>query len=135
MPNRWSTPFKHLALLAMLALVLLPPMGRLAQAAATEAVALAQATATERLVPMPSHGEHCASMAEAVTDRPDLPPTLPGDDCAYCPILAALSLPSAQGIVVPPLVWPAQWAAGGSLGQRGRTTTAGLGARGPPRAI
>lgn len=135
MPNRWSAPFKHLALLAMLALVLLPPVGRLVQSAATEAVPLAQAADTQSLVPMPSHGEHCASMAETVTDRPDLPPTLPGDDCAYCPILAALSLPSAHAIVVPPLVWPAQWATGGSLGQAGPTTTIGLGARGPPLAI
>jgi hypothetical protein len=77
--------FARLALAAMLALVVLPTLGRLhPQTAAFEALSEAEAPMCRVRLP--------GTPALPAPDRPQAPHA--GDDCAYCPLLAALATPT-----------------------------------------
>jgi hypothetical protein len=111
----------RLALAAMLALAALPTLGRLhAPAAAFEAMSGASATMCRVRPP--------GTQDMPAPDRPQAPHT--DDDCAYCPLLAALATPAVatwSPVSPPPMPRPARATAScialvvaiGHLGPRG----------------
>ena len=132
---RLQRPFAHLALLAMLALALLPSAGRIA--GALRAIASADDIALSAMC-MPS-GLGAASPALKrilPTDEGGRPaPSAPSphdDDCAYCPLLVgfAPTLPAPAIALAPlPAIAPPALAAVAPLRER---LPGAPGARGPP---
>ncbi len=105
----------------MLALALVPSLGRLVQGSAM------------RLHASQVHGHDCAEMTQPPAGGGNGGHTLPADgDCAYCPILASLSLPAVQVFAIPALSWPRYWNDIGTQGRPREVAATGLGARGPP---
>jgi hypothetical protein len=106
----------------MLALVLMPSVSRVMRAVAVQTQAQemchgADPDGRQKPFADASHGEHL----------------LPADgDCAYCPILASLSLPETCVFAVAAMTWPQHWEESGTFGQSGQIADTGLGARGPP---
>lgn len=99
-----------LALAAMLALVVVPGLGRLRSA----------------------HPTATGASAHHVAGRPDaVPPALHADDCAYCALLGATALAASPRPAIAPAPRPDVAVAAAT--QEPGTLVTGLGARGPPR--
>lgn len=118
----------RIALVAMLLLVALPTLGRLAGRAP---VAMAMPMPASMAMPMPAAAVDAPAHCH---EAPGAPRPAHGDDCDYCPLLAGLALPAVAAplpMVAPPPrhVPPAATAA--VLPVR---HPAGLGSRGPPAA-
>ena len=133
--RRLPSLFQHLAFTAMLALVLVPTVGRMAQGPraveATPADATPAAAANAHAL---HHGAH-ADPAAPVPDRP-LPAPHHGasGDCDYCPLLQGLLTPGI-GPPAPALALaPADPRWVGSDARFDTPYPTGLGSRGPPVA-
>lgn len=133
--SRLQPPFAHLALLAMLALALLPSAGRIAGAlratASADDIALsamcmpsglgAASPALKRILPSDEGGRPAPST-----------PSPHDDECAYCPLLVgfAPTLPAPAIALAPlPAIAPPALAAVAPLRER---LPGAPGARGPP---
>lgn len=103
--SRLQRPFAHLALLAMLALSLLPSAGRIASALrggdAVDAVGVAALCSPSGLGAASPAAKLAAQLQAAL--QPDRPaPSAPSphtDDCAYCPLLGGLA-PAVPAIAI-----------------------------------
>jgi hypothetical protein len=135
--SRFQRPFAHIALLAMLALSLLPSAGRIAAALqrddAIDAFAAAALCSPSGL----GADSPAATLQKAL--RPDRPaPSAPSphaDDCAYCPLLGGLSpaVPTlALALQIPPSIAPPAITADALPHER---LPGAPGARGPPRRV
>lgn len=122
----------RLALWAVLAIALLPTMGRL------WGVPQAPTHAAHRLAPAARDAAdaapHAASTREARSDRLAGHPAAHGEDCDYCLLAAGFALAGASPAALFDApgggdAWPLQ-----AVGRHAGTGPAGLGARGPPRA-
>jgi len=136
---RVQRPFAHLALLAMLALSLLPSAGRIAGALrggpATDPLDLAALCSPSGLGADSPAAKRLAQLrATLPPDRPAPPAPSPhDDDCAYCPLLGGLA-PAVPALaaatpILPAIAPPALPLAAASFRER---PPGAPGARGPP---
>ena len=107
--SRFQRPFAHLALLAMLALSLLPSAGRIASALrsgdAVDTLGVAALCSPSGLGAASPAAKLAAQLQAAL--QPDRPAPSPhGDDCAYCPLLGGLA-PAVPTLVVASPILPA----------------------------
>jgi hypothetical protein len=136
--SRLQRPFAHLALLAMLALSLLPSAGRIAAAldrdASADALDIAALCSPSGLGAA-SPAAKLAAQLQAARQPDRSAPSAPSphdDDCAYCPLLGGLA-PAVPTLVVASPILPAiaPPAITAVASPRGRLPGA-PGARGPP---
>jgi hypothetical protein len=145
MLRRWSPAFARFALVPMLALVFMPSASRLVQAFAAQPQMLMMdgQPCDMNMSDMDMDGMDMSDMGMAGMDMSNMHHPSAGDkhgghampaegDCAFCPILAALSLPEVFVSSFAALTWPQQWQQSGSFGEISQIAVAGLGARGPP---
>ena len=119
----------QLALVAVLMLVLLPAAGRLLGAASQSDGVWAQtcAMAGMQLVKIPLGG------VDPGAPRPS--GDMPMDDCAYCPLLAALTVLVLWVVLAFVQIAGQRLPASSPVPRNGRGHPCGLGSRGPPIAL
>lgn len=132
----WQRPLARLALVAMLLLATLPTFGRLLGARAETAPAPASPAWTAlctvaglRTVALPASWGHGAHGDPAPT-----PAGHAGDECAYCPLLAAVALVVAGGLTGALQRQRQTLCTWKSAQSRRALHPCGLGSRGPPLA-
>jgi hypothetical protein len=126
----FQRPMARLALLAILLLALVPTLGRIAQARAADAddapswAALCTMQGLQR-VQLP-----------ATNDAPRQLPSAPqgSGDCAYCPLLAAVAVPTIVAVSVPAALPSPALCTSAPAVTRSGPHPCGLGSRGPPIA-
>ncbi len=130
-PHRWLSA---LALAASLLLSLLPTAGRLRDAlvpGGQAEAALAMCT-TQGLAYRTADDLGAGWPGDWPAPQGGSTPAGQGDDCAYCPLLAALDLPASPVATGAPPASPATVPAPSRHGRESRRHRTGLGPRGPP---
>lgn len=134
--HRLHAPLAHLALMAMLAVAMLPTLGRIAavSAGAGNDAGIARALAA---MCMPSRLGLDSPALIAADDAPGLPdPGMPmpasGEHCAYCLLLHALHVPATAGTPTPPSHGSAAAPVPPATVRKDIAATGGSGPRGPP---
>ena len=136
--SRLQRPFAHLALLAMLALSLLPSAGRIATALrggdAVDAVGVAALCSPSGLGAASPAAKLAAQLQAALQPAHPAPsaPSPHDDDCAYCPLLGGL-VPAVPALAIAlPAPHPVAPPAIATLAFPRERLPGAPGARGPP---
>ena len=135
-----SRAFAWLALVAMLMLVAVPSLGRLARGVPPPAPAMAHATHAMPAVAHAGHGMHHTAAVQPGhhSDAPHPRGETPrenghaGHDCAYCPLLAGLSLTATVPWLPRAPLERAPWSVRAAANPPLAAPVPALGGQGPP---